>query len=423
MNLRKTVKDFLKKRYAGIFLRSPSPAGTSDNIMRQQINSKGNEEMFSDSPYEPPENQPEHEKEEFPIIPDSSLKPIAFYLPQYHPFEENSRFWGKGFTEWHNVSRALPLFQGHHQPKLPGELGFYDLRLKEVLLRQIELANKYGIYGFCFHHYYLEHKPVMRDPFNLFLSNKDLDIPFCLHWANEPWTVRWDGEREKGGVLLDQTHDDDENRGFIEDAITAFRDERYIRIDGKPVLLIYRPGLFPDFRRTAKMWRSYCSEQGLNGLYLVMVMTFFDNTKDPQKYSCDAAMEFPPHQGFCVPTKPNVPLHLEKFKGEFIDYKKMAAFSSQKKKPSYTMFRGVMPGWDNTARTKNSKIYYGSSPAVYQEWLAKLVKYTEENLPPDRQFIFINAWNEWAEGAYLEPDRKYGYAYLNATSRAMIENC
>ena len=261
----------------------------------------------------------------------------------------------------------------------------------------------------------------MREPVNLFLKNKELNFPFCLHWANEPWTVRWDGEREKGGILLNQTHDEDENRGFIEDALVAFRDERYIRIDGKPVLLIYRPALFPDFKKTASMWRKFCIEQGLNGLYVVMVQTFFDDTKDPRKYNCDAAVEFPPHQGFCVPKKLKVPFYGDRFEGEIIDYQKLAAFSMKKKKPAYTLFRGVMPGWDNTARTKNAKIYYGSSPAVYYKWLERLAKYTKNKLPADRRFLFINAWNEWAEGAYLEPDKKFGYAYLNATARALIE--
>ncbi|MCF6341204.1 MAG: glycoside hydrolase family 99-like domain-containing protein [Bacteroidales bacterium] len=413
--MKKRIKEGLKKVYARFFLNTLSKYSAADS--KQARITKTNKLPSGNFA----KNGPEYEKEEFPGIPETSVKPIAFYLPQFHPFEENDEFWGEGFTEWKNVSRAKPLFEGHYQPRIPGELGYYDLREKSVLQRQIELAKQYGIYGFCFHHYYLEHKTVMRKPLNLFLKNKDLDFPFCLHWANEPWTVRWDGEREKGGILLRQTHDEAENMGFIEDALPALRDERYIRIDGKPVLLIYRPALFPDFKNTAESWRKYCRENGLNGLYLVMVQTFFDKTKDPLKYNCDAAVEFPPHQGFCVPKKLGVPFHSGKFEGEIFDYQKLASFSMKKKKPSYTLFRGVMPGWDNSARTKNAKIYHGSSPAVYEKWLTGLGRYTKNTLPADRQFLFINAWNEWAEAAYLEPDRKYGYAFLNATARALTK--
>jgi len=405
------IKKYLKRVYAYFFLKFSNPVSVKYQ----------NNDLVLDSPYTPPENNPAYQKETHPDIPDSTLKLLAFYLPQFHPVPENDRFWGKGFTEWHNVARALPLFPGHYQPRLPGELGFYDLRVEEVMARQIELARQYGIYGFCFHHYFLNNKAVLRDPLNLFLKNKQLNFPFCLHWANEPWTVRWDGEREMGGILIDQTHDDNENRKFIEDALPALRDERYIRIEGKPMLLIYRPSLFPDFRKTADAWRNFCRANGLGGLYLIMVRTFFDPAKNPEKYGCDAAVEFPPHKGFCVSKKMKVPFYISNFEGEIFDYRSMAAFSMVQKPPPYTLFRGVMSGWDNTARTKAAKIYYGSSPEIYQQWLAKLAKYTRENLPADRQLIFINAWNEWGEGAYLEPDRKYGYAYLNATARALIE--
>jgi len=420
MKIRRKVVDSLKNIYAELFLNGMFSSELSQDEMEQQINNNDKTDQIIDSPYKPPKEQETYEEEDLSSIPNTTIKPIAFYLPQYYPFEENNRFWGKGFTEWHNVSRALPLFPGHYQPRLAGELGYYDLRLKEVMKRQIELAGQHGIYGFCFHHYYLDNKPIMRKPIDLFLKNKDLVFKFCLHWANESWTVRWDGEKQKGGVLLNQTHDDTENMGFIKDALPAFRDERYIRVEGKPVLLIYRPALFPDLNRTADKWRKYCKNLGLNGLYIVLVHTFFDNSKNPKQYGCDAAVEFPPHQSFIIPKKLNVPYYTNELEINVFDYKKLAAFSMKMKQPSYTLFRGIMPDWDNTARTKTPKIYHGSSPAVYQEWLTRLLEYTKDNLPADRQFVFINAWNEWAEGAYLEPDRKYGYAYLNATAKAMI---
>jgi len=369
--------------------------------------------------YLPPETLETYEKEEVPVIPESTLKLIAFYLPQFHPFEENDRFWGKGFTEWHNVTRALPLFPGHYQPRLPGELGFYDLRVKEVMQRQVELAKQYGIHGFCFHHYFLDMKPVMRLPLDQFLNNPDLDFPFCIHWANEPWTSRWDGNRKRGGILLDQVHDDRENMAFLEDAMPAFRDERYILVEDKPLLIVYRPGLFPDFRKTAEQWREHMIKSGFKGLFLVMVQTLFDPVHDPAEYGCDAALEFPPHGFKKISIKSDVGLFDPGFKGDIFSLKEYIADSLSREKPHYLLLRGLFPQWDNTSRRIQANVYHESTPMVYQDWLQGLMQYTVKNLPEDRQFIFINAWNEWAEGAYLEPDRKFGYAYLNATARAL----
>lgn len=372
------------------------------------------------NPYLAPESDPEYEKEMAIGLPESTLKLIAFYLPQFHPFPENDRFWGKGFTEWHNVTRAQPVFKGHHQPKLPGELGFYDLRLKPVMERQIELARRHGIHGFCFHHYFLNAKPVMRMPFNIFLENPDLDIPFCLHWANEPWTIRWDGNRNREGVLLDQAHDDHENMAFIRDIAPALRDKRYIRVGNRPVLLIYRPALFPDFRKTSEMWKSFSIQNGIEEPYLVMMRTLFDKDKKPDDYGFDAAVEFPPHLSIRIDVKSTVELFDPSFPGYLYDYQAVADESLGMPSPDYTLFRGIMPRWDNTARNRAATIYHGADPFRYEKWLTGLGRYSIKHLPTDRRFIFINAWNEWAEGACLEPDRKYGYAWLNATARALL---
>jgi len=376
--------------------------------------------LLIEKSYSPVESQETYEKEEFPVIPESTLKLIAFYLPQFHPFEENDRFWGKGFTEWHNVTRAYLEPDRKHGYELPGELGFYDLRVKEVMQRQVELAKQYGIHGFCFHHYYLNGKPVMRLPFNQLLNNPEIDFPFCIHWANEPWTQRWDGNRKRGGILLDQVHDDQENMAFIEDAMPALRDKRYIHVDGKPVLIIYRPGLFPDFSKTADMWREHCKESGFKGLYLVMAQTLFDDTIDPAAYGCDAAMEFPPHGFNKISIKNDVNIFDPGFKGDVFSFREYMNESLNREKPEYDLFRGLFPQWDNTSRRIQAHVFHESTPALYQEWLSGLCRFARESLPPDRQFVFINAWNEWAEGAYLEPDRKHGYAYLNATAKALI---
>lgn len=348
---------------------------------------------------------------------DDILKVLAFYFPQYHPFPENDKFWGKGFTEWNNVVKARPLFEGHNQPNLPGELGFYDLRVKDVMRRQMELAKNHGIYGFCLHHYWFSGKPVMRVPYNNILSDQSLDLPFCLHWANEPWTVRWDGCLGKG-VLLEQKHTPEDDIAFIKDIEPALKDKRYIRIDGRPLLIVYRPSLFFDMKSTIKRWNDYCVGVGIGKLYLAMMQTCFDEITNPAHYDCDAAIEYPPHN-----------FHLEKindkirffddFKGNVFDYAQFRDFALSKEKPDYTLFRGVVPSWDCTPRRKTPDIFANSSPALYQKWLSSMCEYTIKNNKKNERLVFINAWNEWGEGAYLEPDMRYGYANLNATERAI----
>jgi glycosyltransferase involved in cell wall biosynthesis len=346
------------------------------------------------------------------------LKMIAFYLPQFHPFPENERFWGKGFTEWTKTTQARPQFEGHHQPRQPGELGFYDLRVKETQLRQIELAKQFGIAGFCYHHYWFNGRPVMHRPLDQILDDPDLDLPFCLHWANEPWTPRWDGCHE-GGILLDQEHSPDDDIAFIRGIERALRDERYIRVNGRPLLGIYRSGLFPDMQATIERWREYCMKVGIGDLYLTVTQQPFDGTVDPREYGFDAAVEFPPHNYPTEDVGNQVQLSDADFPGSICSYPAVVRASLEKRAPEYKLFRGIMPGFDNTARRRNSGIYIGNSPDLYESWLDGLCRYTKQALPPGEQLIFVNAWNEWAEGAYLEPDQKHGYAFLNRTAKSL----
>jgi len=373
--------------------------------------------------YMPVGQQASFEQEMDFILPATDIKSIAFYLPQFYPFTENNVFWGKGFTEWTNVSKARPLFQGHYQPRLPGELGFYDLRLKEVMKRQVELAKKYGIFGFCFHHYFFDGKPVMRRPFELFMKNPDLNFPFCLHWANEPWTARFDGYADHGDVLLHQNHSPEDDVAFLIDIEPALKDQRYILVEGKPLLIVYRPGLFPDFKETVERWREQSLKMGFKGIYIAMVETIFEGNPDPGKYGVDAVVEFPPHFIRHIEVSNKIRFYDDNFNGEVYSYPEVVKGEIERPKSVHTLFRGIFPQWDNTARRKDPKIFYGSTPELYQKWFSHLVDYTRKNLPNDRQFIFINAWNEWAEAAYIEPDRKYGYAWLNATARALIQKC
>lgn len=349
-----------------------------------------------------------------------TLKLIAFYLPQFHPFEENDRFWGKGFTEWTNVTKAIAQFYGHYQPKLPGELGFYDLRVKEVQKRQIELAKNYGVFGFCYYYYWFAGKKVMNTPIENLLANEDLDFPFCISWANENWTRRWDGDEVS--VLLKQAHTPEDDIEFIREIAKYMRDRRYIRVDGKPVLIVYRPTLFPDIKSTAQRWRRWCLENGVGEILLINTHQAFDST-DPRDIGFDYAIEFAPMsyiQNERLRGAQEVRLFNKNFNGTVFDYESLLECAVNYREPEYIKFRGVTPSWDNEARRPgNGVVFHGSTPQKYRQWLEYILDYTASKREAKEQFVFINAWNEWAEGAMLEPDRKYGYAYLEATYTAL----
>lgn len=350
----------------------------------------------------------------------SKVKLIAFYLPQFHPIPENDEWWGKGFTEWTNVSRGIPQFAGHYQPHLPDELGFYDLRIVETQKRQIELAKKYGIYGFCYYYYWFGGKTLLTRPLEQVMANSDLDLPFCLCWANENWTRRWDGLDQE--VLIAQSHGAEDGLRFIRSIEPYLRDPRYIKINGRPLLMIYRPGLIPNFAATVSQWRDYCKENSIGDPFLVMAQGFGDT--DPRPYDLDGAVEFPPLilDDRLSPINHELSFINPEYQGTVYDYSQLVECQRDFTPPPYKLFKTVFPGWDNEARRPGrSLIFANSSPDWYGKWLAAACDFALTQQDNDGRIVFINAWNEWAEGAHLEPDRKYGYAYLQAT-RDCLDN-
>lgn len=361
-------------------------------------------------------------------VSENGIRAIAFYLPQFHPVPENDAWWGKGFTEWRNVAKAVPQFPGHYQPHLPADLGFYDLRLPEARQAQADLAREYGIHGFCYYHYWFNGRRILERPFNEVLASGQPDFPFCLCWANENWTRVWDGGNNR--ILLRQQHCREDDLAHLESLIPAFRDQRYIRINGRPLLLIYRTGLLPDPAATARTWRETAASAGVGDLYLVRVESHNDDT-DPRSIGFDASVEFAPY-GVDLWQLPRTQRLLRRVlsrtgllpegyaRNRVIDYGRVIRQFLARPAPDWVRFHGVTPSWDNSPRRdSNALILRGATPGKYEAWLGEVARRTVASRRGDERLLFINAWNEWAEGNHLEPDRKFGRAYLEATRRAL----
>lgn len=347
------------------------------------------------------------------------IRLLAFYLPQYHPIPENDEWWGKGFTEWTNVTKAKPNFTDHYQPHLSTELGFYDLRLAEARREQAMLAKQYGLYGFCYYYYWFNGRRLLNRPLDEVLASGEPDFPFCICWANENWTRTWDGKDNQ--VLIAQRHSDEDDVSFIQSLFSALRDSRYIRIGNKPLILVYKAGLLPDPARTALLWREQCRLAGIGEVYLACVHNSSNPNLNPNPSSIgfDAAVEFPPAgKGVLSKTKPDKVSG--DFKGLFYDYRATMQEMLSSGNHAFTFFRGVMPSWDNTPRRQHSShIFLGSSPDTYRNWLEAVLEWTDKMHIADERIVFVNAWNEWGEGNHLEPDRRYGRGYLEATQAAL----
>lgn len=349
----------------------------------------------------------------------SRVRVTAFVLPQFHSTPENDQFWGKNFTEWTNSTKALPQYIGQHQPQLPHEIGYYDMSRPETVRAQAEMALRFGVSAFCFHYYWFSGRKVLHKPLDAFLAQPDLPIEFCVNWANENWTRRWDGREQD--VLLAQSGDKEDYARIFNDWLPIFRDPRYMRTpDGKPILIVYRPRQLAAARSASRQWRKLASENGFTGIHILMTNAFDD--RDYRSYEFDGVVEFPPHGLNLEIDNLDFKVVNDKYRGQIYDMSKF--FRSERfvqAKPEENVFRTVFPSWDNEARKPGRGFsFFGVTPDAFQAWLTRAAETTSSFAWPNRQkLVFINAWNEWAEGAHLEPDRRYGYAYLNRVARVV----
>ena len=359
-------------------------------------------------------------------MPAADLRFLAFFLPQFHPIPENDEWWGPGFTEWTNVVRARPRFPGHYQPHLPADLGFYDLRVPEVRHQQAELARTHGIDGFCYYHYWFNGRRLLERPVDDLLRTGEPDFPFALCWANENWTRVWDGGDQH--QLMTQHYSEADDRAHLRELARYMSDPRYIRVDGKPLFLVYRAHHLPDPRRTTDVWREEAARLGLGDLYLCRVEAWWADREDPRPLGFDAGVEFQPDFMRLGPI-----LHRELWRrvprrlfrpssgyrpNNVHEYRAMVELSLGRPPVPYKRYRCVTPSWDNAARRKTGAlILRDSTPELYERWLRAVIDEFEP-YGPEENFVFVNAWNEWAEGNHLEPDERWGRAYLEAHARA-----
>lgn len=357
-----------------------------------------------------------------PAPVDRAFRAVAFYLPQFHPIPENDRWWGPGFTEWTNVTRGRALFDGHDQPRRPGALGYYDLRTHETQVAQAALARRYGIHGFCYHYYWFAGRKLLNGPIDHMLASPDIDLPFCVCWANENWSRNWDGLHLD--VLLEQQYSLDSNVALIREFIPMMRDPRYIRHDGKPVLIVYRIAAIPDWRETARLWRDECRRAGIGEIHLCAVRFDLEPLEgQPGDHGLDAYVLFPPHEMARHDARVHARGLDPAFCGDLFSYdavvdEDLARFADGTPWPVH---RGAMLRWDNMARRGvNARIYHGASPFSFRRWMKGIAR--QDAVRPGAggdSLMFINAWNEWAEGSYLEPDESWGDAGLEAVRSAI----
>ncbi|GAB4438544.1 MAG: glycoside hydrolase family 99-like domain-containing protein [Rhodocyclaceae bacterium] len=341
---------------------------------------------------------------------------IAFHLPQFHPTPENDAWWGKGFTEWTNVTKAQPLYPGHYQPHIPADLGFYDLRLPEARAAQAALAREYGVEGFCYYHYWFGNgRRMLERPVNEILASGEPDFPFCLCWANHSWNSAWQGTRD---TLIEQTYPGmDDHAAHFDWLLKAFTDRRYLRLGGKPIFVIYMPDDIPDVRKVVDFWRERALKAGLPGLYLIGV-SHRSERWDPRTRGLDAStLQALPTINGRIPrrylgTKLKLLLEGNRHRLSIYDYEEVLPILLRSKPADWPDYPLVLPNWDNTPRSgMRGLVLHGSTPELFRVHLREALRRVEER-PPEERIVFVKAWNEWAEGNHLEPDLRWGHGYL-----------
>ncbi len=351
------------------------------------------------------------------------VRALAFYLPQFHPTPENDQWWGTGFTEWANVVRAKPLFEGHRQPRLPTELGFYDLRVPEIRHQQATLAKDHGLHGFCYYFYWFHGRRILERPIDDMIADSTYDFPFCFFWANEGWTRTWTGKGED--VLIEQRYSEADAHALADYLVGIFGDNRYITIDGKPVFVVYHPVQIKLWPTYAAILRQRAKEAGFPDIYLCMVRKTVRQA-DHRDFGCDAAIEFPPSM------TPDIAINRDRakakfgtsmqpgFDGDLRLYGHLMRNMSRADYPGQTVHKTVMIDFDTTARVgQRATVFPDASPELYARWLAFAGAETLARHSGDARLMFIFAWNEWAEGAYLEPDDDRGRTLLELTRKAL----
>ncbi len=353
---------------------------------------------------------------------------IAFYLPQYHPTPENDRWWGKGFTEWTNVGKARPLFRGHYQPRVPADLGYYDLRVPETREEQARMARQYGVEGFCYWHYWFGNgRRLLQRPFQEVLDSGQPDFPFCLAWANHTWEDKQFSKDGTHRVLMEQLYPGDaDHEAHFRALLPAFRDPRYIRVDGKPLFMVYNPDELPDAPRFIALWQRLARAEGLEGIHFVGQTDHASDIGRLRSMGFDAVnvvrlFEFF-RRDFSLAERAWMKLMRVGFgRGRIVDYARAARFFTGEEDRRDDCYPTLIPNWDHSPRSgRRGHILVRSTPAKFRAHAEATLR-NVAGKSAEHRVVFLKSWNEWAEGNYMEPDLRFGRGYLEALRTALEE--